>query len=160
MFCLFHSSVAIRLLLRSDPIGEEQKLECAWAPFSKSHQPLDWMVLTEHEAMFPHMQLRELKGEDSMPTFLSAVKSMTGVKALLLVNNSNNLEVDTKFYPKEEGGGPLVPVAVVTSDTGEILKKCITKHDRNVEVRVEILSKEKKSILSPYSSVFPGTYVS
>ena len=153
-FILVTQSSDIELTLRTDPDGKEQKLECAWAPFNKSQQPLDWMGLAEHEVMFPHMQLRELKEEDSMSGFISAMESMPAMKALLLVNITNSLIVDTKYLLKEDG--PSVPTLVVARETGVLLKEHIKVHKEKVEVRVDIVSKEEKLQSEQSSFIPPG----
>ena len=110
----------------------EQTYECAWAPFSESREPTDWVNLTKSQVIFPNTQLHKVKGA-SICFFVSTVESMPSRKALYLINVDNTFEVDSKFHPKDQN--PIVPTVVVTKKVGAALSEL---NPRAVEVKLEL----------------------
>ena len=119
--------------------------ECAWAPFSESKEPIQWVNLAKCQVTFPNMLLHDLNEEDSMSFLVSTVESMPSTRALMLINTGNALDIDERFHPK--GEGPSVPTLAVTKATGDALHKLIEDYGRNVEVKVENMQLSESQVV-------------
>lgn len=113
---------------------EKRFFNFAWAPFCDSPVSLDWLGLAHHQVTYEHIQIHQLKSDQSISFILSTLGSLTSARALLLVNTYDGYELDQRFRPQSEG--PCLPTMVVSQRTGAELMELLKVHERDVEVKV------------------------
>ena len=119
------------LRVRTTTGKPELKYTCAWAPFCESREPVEWVTLSKSAVTPPNMLLHKL--EEGSSAFLKSIVGHTpSTKALLLINQDNTFEVDTKFLAKV--GYPSMPVLVVTKEVGVALSKLVEETITNIMV--------------------------
>ena len=120
--------------------GSSFKFTYAWSPVAEIPQNIDWIDIRKDESTFPHIRcywLNDEKAED-LPVFMASTIDSASTEALIFVNTKDDFDVDAKFLPPNEECG--FPVAVVTYTDGEMLSEIFTKHNRELQARMEFTS--------------------
>ena len=110
-----------------------------WSRVTDSPQKLDWITITEQDdCPEEHIHLHQLTRSTDLQ-LLVATLDTSSAAALLLINNKNSYEIDSKFFPPGEIDGWAVPIIVVTADTGKRIKSLLASYQScGVEGLVDI----------------------
>lgn len=107
--------------------------ELAWSTFRES---MDWVILSKSSITSPHMLLHELREGTRKHSFKSIIGNVPSIKALLLINATNSLQVDGTFLPEDKY--PSVPVFVVMKRVGAALSELVDTNPSTTEVKFEL----------------------
>ena len=142
----------LKVRLKSEPSSTARQFDYARAPFSSSLRTVPWADLTSSETTYSHLRLHQLSSEtDSLSFFLSTTASLTANIAVILINIDNSFSLAEKFLSLSEDQMPLVPVVMVTKETGAELLEMSKEHFRDVEAMIELPPGQRNGISSPSS---------
>ena len=110
------------------------RFDYGWGSFNQSLRPIQKMPLTLYEATFPHIRLHKLTKDDSLQFFMSMMASIPATLGVVLINFDNSYQLSEKFL--SNGESPIVPVILVTNETGSELLHFLHENPRDTEVTV------------------------
>ncbi len=125
--------------------GRKPQLCCtySWAHINASPTPqaIDWLPVLLQEETTDHILCHHLRRESvDAPLLMATLGCSSSIKAVIVVNSENTYHVDPKYFPEEEKW--LVPVVIVTSDTGQMIMDTISQHDGKLSAKLDPTSLE------------------
>ncbi len=110
----------------------------SWAHINASSTPraIEWLPVSLQEQTSDHIRCHNLRRESvDAPLLMATLGSSSSIKAVIVINSENSYRVDPKYFPEE--GKWLVPVFIVTSDTGQMITDTISKHEGEVSAKLD-----------------------
>ncbi len=111
----------------------------SWAHINASSTPqaLDWLPVSLQEETTDHIRCHHLHRESAPDASLlrATLGSSSSTKAVIVINTENSYQVDPKYFPEEAKW--LVPVFIVTSDTGQTIMDTISSHEGEVSAKLD-----------------------
>ncbi len=108
-------------------------LPYAWAPFTGSRDPVDWLTISMSEMVVEHVRCLHVSDEDGCIRLLSALDDGSSTQAVILINSNDSCYVEESIVLKNERWS--IPVLVVGSSTGLSIQTLVTAYEKQVEVK-------------------------
>ena len=116
-------------------------LTYAWSPTTIRPQPIsDWVAVSNCAVQQLHIRCYQLTGGESVNDIqlLVAKLDSTSAVALILINNKDDYQIDSRFLPENEKWE--FPILVVKPGSGGNFTEMIQSHGRKVTAKVEVSS--------------------
>ena len=109
----------------------------------KPQPTTDWVAISDRAVEQFHIRCYQLTGKERENDIQLLVAKLdnTATAALIIINNKDDYQIDSRFLPENEKWE--FPILVVTSESGKILMETLSKHARNVTAQAAMSSIQK-----------------
>ncbi len=144
------------LKVRAERMADPFTFSYIWMPgISGPPKEIDWIPLSVTEISYAdHIQCHGIKDSSTLEGLYS-LGCNSRLQALILVNSSNNYQVERDVLPASVQARWLIPVLLVTSSVGESLLELKKLKDLYVKVELES-SKDQGSMEGSYRALSPS----